>query len=155
MTSDLTKTYFDNVISLDLFRLVADKKIGSGIAREVWSMSLNRDFVMKIESGAESFQNVAEWETWQKVKYTAYARWFAPCIKISSCGTILIQKRTSPVLKTMLPAKVPSFFTDLKKENWGMIGNRHVCHDYGITLLMEKGMTKRMQTAHWTEGSST
>jgi hypothetical protein len=44
---------------------------------------------------------------------------------------------------------MPAFFTDLKRENFGLLLGRLVCHDYGVNLLMENGMTKRMRKANW------
>jgi hypothetical protein len=35
--------------------------------------------------------------------------------------------------------------TDLKRENWGQIGTRVVCHDYGHTTLMSRGLTERLR----------
>ena len=74
--------------------------------------------VIKFEVEPKSFQNVYEWHTWDRVKeYKPVAKWFAPCVNISECGTILLQKRTTPVPNKMLPKKVPAFFIDLKRSN--------------------------------------
>jgi hypothetical protein len=47
------------------------------------------------------------------------------------------------------PTALPAFFTDFKRENFGFIDGRFVCHDYGTTLLMERGMTKAMRKVDW------
>lgn len=123
--------------------------IAHGISRYVYE--LNSDpatKVVKICTG-DIRQNVLEDEVWYRIRDTEYAKWFAPVHHTSLDGRVMIQARTTPVTPDQLPAKVPAFFTDLKASNWGMIGKRVVCHDYGLTLLMENGMTKRMRKAEW------
>lgn len=60
-----------------------------------------------------------------------------------------MQSRTKPIEACELPKEVPAFFCDLKAANWGRLGKRIVCHDYGNNPLMEKGMTTRMKKAVW------
>jgi hypothetical protein len=61
---------------------------------------------------------------------------------MSQFGAVLIQEYVPS-----LPAgkyKLPSFFTDLKPENYGLVvgakKSQIVCRDYGMHLLREKGM---------------
>lgn len=131
------------------FRLFCDEEIGSGIGRRVFSSAVLPQSVIKCEEGAASFQNVIEWETWQRVRETPFAHWFAPCEWISPSGAVLVMARTKP--PTRLPKEVPVFLTDLKKSNYGIYKGRLVCHDYGTNLLFEHGMTKRMKKADWWE----
>lgn len=127
--------------------MVAGEKLGSGIARTAYVNLLDSTKVVKIEDVSCSFQNVLEWETWQRIQHTKHARWFAPCFSISPCGMVLIQGRTTT--PSRYPPKVPAFLTDLKRSNYGSYKGRFVCHDYGMTLLMENGMTTRMRKASW------
>lgn len=153
--SEIERLYFNaNVITGDLFRLVCGEKLGRGVSREVYRCALDPTIVFKIEADAGSFQNIIEWETWDTVRFTAgmkndYAKYFAPCIAISPCGTVLVQKYARPVDYTELPEDVPKFFTDLKKENFGLLDGKFVCIDYGNNLLMTNGLTTKTKKADW------
>lgn len=78
------------------FDLLCDERIGYGMSRQVFTSKLLPDCVIKIEDTAGQFQNVVEWETWNRVKGTDASRWFAECRWISSNGAILIMERTRP-----------------------------------------------------------
>jgi hypothetical protein len=140
MTEFVHKEAF-NLLCLDL--------IGGGSARQVYTSPIRPDCVVKVESGAKSFQNVAEWQVWQEVKDTPMAKWFAPCVEISPSGSVLLMKRTEPAPASMYPRRVPAFFTDLKRENWGMYEGRMVCCDYGVSNLVSCGMTAGTIAAKW------
>lgn len=141
------------------FDLLCDQAIGHGMSRTVFSSKLLPDCVIKVEEGAGQFQNVIEWETWQRVRDTPFSRWFAECKWISNNGTILIMERTRPAAPSEFPERMPAFLTDFKRTNYGMAkaSNQHgnpgkewfVCHDYGTHLLFENGMTKRLSKANW------
>lgn len=137
----------NTVVQRDLFGLLCKERLGYGIAREVWASKVLPNSVVKVEENAGSFQNVLEWETWQRVKDTEFARWFAPCEWISANGAVLIQARTTPAAK--YPDRLPVFLTDTKRANYGMHKGRFVCHDYGSHLLMERGMVKAMRKVEW------
>lgn len=122
-------------------------EIGSGVARTVYESPLLPGIVIKCELPAQSFQNITEWETWQEVKHTKWAKWFAPCIEISACGSVLLMKKTEKPSK--YPDRMPVFMTDLKRANYGLIGRQIVAHDYGKNLLMQTGFTDRMRKADW------
>lgn len=145
-------SYFNGATASDFFRLVCGNLIGKGLGREVFDCTLDPTKVLKVETGECSFQNIMEWQTWEAVKHTDLARWFAPCFSISACGIVLVQAKTS--LPRDYPIKVPSFFTDIKKSNFGLYGGSFVAHDYGFHLLMEKGMSKRMKKANWGDRGS-
>jgi hypothetical protein len=149
MTRNTIEQYFNNVVSKDLLGLVCSKKLGSGVSREVYQYALNPDYVIKFETDAGSFQNILEWETWENVRFTKHAKWFAPCSHISPCGTVLLQYYASPISSYDLPEKVPAFFTDLKLKNFGRFKDNIVCLDYGRNLLMSNGLTSRMKKAEW------
>lgn len=140
------------------FDLLCDKELGRGMSRQVFSSKLLPDCVIKIEDTAGHFQNVVEWETWQRVKDTEFSRWFAECRWISGNGSILIMERTRPPAPQEFPEKMPAFLCDFKRTNYGMLSpgpsrkasaDFLVCHDYGTHLMFENGMTKRMRKAEW------
>ena len=143
---------FTSVTARDLFSLVVGAKLGQGAFREVYASKTNPKVVLKFETDDGNFDNILEHEVWNRVKDTEFAKWFAPVHHISDCGVILVQERTQPLAMSELPARIPAFFTDLKRQNWGRLNGRIVCHDYGRNLLMENGMTKRMRKADWWEG---
>lgn len=135
------------LVQRDLFNLLCYEQIGSGIARAVWRSKVLPNSVIKVEENAVSFQNIAEWQLWEAVKDTEFAKWFAPCEWISANGAVLIQARTTPAAK--YPDRLPVFLTDTKRANYGMHKGRFVCHDYGKHLMLENGMTKRERKVEW------
>ena len=72
-------------------------------------------------------------------------QWLAPCVSISPCGSVLIQRRTLPVTKAQLPSKVPAWLTDFKLANWGMLDGKVVCHDYSNNLLMNPVTERKLR----------
>jgi len=147
----LQSEYFDNTISGDFFKLVTGSRLGAGVGREVWTCSLDPSVVIKFETGGGSFQNVIEWEAWQSLRWNEdSAKWLAPCVSISTCGTVLVQKRTEAMRQAELPSRVPAWACDLKLENWGIFEGRPVMHDYGLaSVIMGRGATKHMKRADW------
>ena len=136
-----------NFMDSELKRLVLQNKIGAGAGRTVYVCDFVPGLVFKVEDQARSFQNVIEWETWERIRETKLARWFAPCVAISPCGGILVMKRTEPL--THFPDRMPVFFTDFKRANYGELAGEPVCHDYGTNLLMENGMSSRLKKVKW------
>lgn len=143
------------------FLLLCDERIGGGMSREVYSSKLLPDCVVKIEQPGGFFQNIVEWETWQRVKYTEHSRWFAECKWISPNGSVLIMERTRPAAPSERPDSLPVFLTDFKATNFGMVSSVgkngstgkdwFVCHDYGTNMLFERGMVKRMRKVDWSD----
>lgn len=142
----------------EAFNLLCDEQIGRGMTRTVYSSLLLPDCVIKVENDSyrSHFQNIAEWQVWQMVRSTPAARWFAQCKWLSPDGRILIMERTRPALPKRYPDKVPVWFTDLKRSNWGLVDDNKgahrwlVCHDYGTSLAIQEGtVTKRMRKAEW------
>lgn len=104
--------------------------IGQGSERSVYEFRLNKDLVIKIDTGG-NFANVSEWDVWNNVKEDKQlAAFLAPCRNISSCGRILLQEKTKPVTLKDVPLEIPDFFSDVKIQNWGWLNKRVVCHDY-------------------------
>jgi hypothetical protein len=141
---DVKRDYFSGAMRGELFDLFVGEQIGAGIGREVFHSERDPLHVIKFETRAGSFQNVLEWETWCEAQdYPDAAKWFAPCVAISSSGSILIQYKTQPLRNAHeMPDKVPSFFTDLKPSNWGMFDGRPVIHDYGYTQVFRQSMKR-------------
>src|SRR5690606_7513149 len=125
----------------EAFKLLCGERLGSGISRVTFAGNMHPDCVVKVEEGAGSFQNVIEWETWHRVIGTEFEKWFAPCRWISPCGAILVMERTQPGPDDSYPEKMPVFLTDFKRQNYGFLKGNLVCHDYGLHLMLEKGMT--------------
>lgn len=140
---------FTGTIKHDLFYLTCGKQLGAGSVREVYECNFDPSIVLKFEEAGGSFQNVIEWNVWERIQCTNLAKWFAPCVDISSNGSILLMKKTESIREAELPERIPNFLTDLKPSNWGMYNGHPVVHDYGLNLLMEKGMTKRMVKVDW------
>lgn len=132
----------------ELFRLICSHVIGEGSSRVVYAHALDPDLVVKFEESVDSFQNVTEWQTWEIVRGTKLEKWFAPCIGISPCGTVLIQKRTKR--PTNFPKKIPPMLCDLKAENFGLLSNgKFVAHDYGHNRLLHDSIPKKLVKAKW------
>lgn len=141
--------HFPTTLARDLSGMIPGESEGAGTFRHVFSHATDKNLIVKVENGHQSFSNIREWEVWNRVKDMDIAKWFVPCVQLSGAGTVLIMKRAKPIPRAKLPAKVPAFFTDLKHENWGLYHGRPVCVDYGNHLLLEEGMTKRMRKANW------
>jgi hypothetical protein len=144
----------------EAFNLLCGPKIGCGMSREVFECALLPGYVVKVETDRERFQNIIEWETWAIVQGTAASRWFAECKWISPNGKVLIQERTRPAGLLDFPERIPLWFTDTKRSNWGMARAQRrdgapgrewiVCHDYGTSLMLQDGTTtKRTKKAEW------
>lgn len=142
--------FFKEHVEYDFFRMFCGERLGGGQGREVWSFGLDDKYVIKFEGGDHSFQNVLEWNLWNDAKEMGnpdVLKWLAPCDRISANGQILIMERTKPAKK--YPDQIPAFFTDTKRNNFGMIGNRFVCHDYGTHRMCNGGLTKRLFKPKW------
>lgn len=150
MSDPLADSLFPNIVAKDFFQTLTSQKLGEGAHRTVYKLTLNPDLVVKLEDKAFHFSNVYEWDVWNRVRHTKLAKWFAPCEHISPCGTVLIQKLAKDIEDlSLLPKEIPVFFTDVAPRNFGIYEGRVVCRDYGLNLLMERGMTNRLKTAEW------
>lgn len=130
----------------DAMNMLLGAPLGNGSSRRVYVNDLNPSQVVKVEQDAEAFQNVMEWQIWQEAQRSKIADWFAPCRFISPDGRLLVMDRTTQ--PGAFPERVPAIFTDLKYTNFGHIGKRFVCHDYG-TLLLARGLNTRLKKANW------
>lgn len=84
------------------------------------------------------------------MKDSPLKKWFAPCIDISPNGVFLLQKKTEPCSTSKYPTVVPSFFTDLKYQNFGLLNGKVVCFDYG-TILFTNLNEKTRKAKWWSE----
>lgn len=141
MSKSFMEREFRSIICGDL--------IGRGAARSTYLFRGDESVVIKIETRGGSFQNVSEWELWGWVDKTPMARWFAPCVDISSSGAILTQRRVTPLREGERPAKLPAYLCDLKTENFGMYQGRVVCCDYGTVFSAIRSASARMVRAKW------
>lgn len=126
--------------------LFLGRKLGSGMSRKVYQCRQDCEAVVKIEIRGGMFQNIREWEAWSQLQYSPRGKWLAPCIAISPCGTILLQRKIIPLRMKEAPKKMPSFLNDFKLENYGIYNGRVVCCDYG-TFIIAGGM--RLKPANW------
>jgi hypothetical protein len=149
--------YSNSMINRDMWDLMCSDMIGEGCSRKVFICKLDNSLVLKLEENGRSFNNIREWELWEDVRHDkAAARWLAPCVNISLCGSILIQKRTEPAHKRRFPKKIPKWIaTDLKYQNWGLLAGKIVCHDYANHLAQRYGtISKGMAKPYWWEGAT-
>ncbi|KAF5072876.1 hypothetical protein DSECCO2_197640 [anaerobic digester metagenome] len=141
---------FDNAETMVAYHdLLCGDLIAEGCSRIVYECAYDDTCVVKISKDIDRLasDNVLEWEIWQMVKSMTndVPKWFAPCVKISDNGRILIQKKTKPLTDKQWEnlKGVPRFLSDVKRSNFGMYKG-HVCsHDYAFTLF-RLNMDKRM-----------
>lgn len=143
----------------ELACLLCDELIGQGMSRKVFSSLLLPDCVIKVEERGGFFQNVIEWETWNRVVNTNHSKWFAQCKWISRNGQVLVMERTRPAAPNEIPDKLPVYLADFKPSNFGISmvprfginknKGKFVCHDYGTNLLFERGMSNTTRKVHW------
>ena len=139
---------FEHGIDTEFFLTFAGGFIASGVYRTVYRCRIDDSLVIKIEKSGGLFCNVNEWKMWELAQYDPISKWLAPCVAISPRGTVLLQKRTTPASK--FPAKIPIQLGDTHRGNYGMLGSRFVCHDYGggrTTLLGNQ--SRRMHKVKW------
>lgn len=146
----------------EMVRFMCGKELGRGISRTVFEYAFDPKFVLKIEHNQHRNQNASEYIFWDhicdlpKAQKQIVQPWFARVAWCSSTNSILMQERTQPVTLDELRAnvpKVPMFLSDLKVGNWGRIGKRYVCHDYGTALIAEHGLYAgaKLRRADWWE----
>jgi hypothetical protein len=122
----------------DAFNLLCHHKLGSGIHRDVFECRINPQLVVKVENDLpwRYFANVLEMKFWNDNQdREAIAKWLAPCEYLSPDGLVLLQRRCEPLRDSdQLPEKLPSFLTDVKKDNYGLLDGRIVCFDYALNI---------------------
>lgn len=130
----------------------AGEHLGTGNNRAVYALKKYPEYVMKLklETQANDFSNVKEWLIWDELCMSDLHKWFAPCLTMNETGTVLFQKRATIGRRKDYPYRLPSFFTDLKIQNFGFIGDQFVCFDYGSSVILTKFMDeKKTRVAKW------
>lgn len=145
-------TEFRGATYEDLFNLVCGKCLGEGIHRKVFECRIAPQYVVKVEDDGSNFwryfANVKEMNFWSDhASYEKVSKWLAPCDYLSPDGRILLQKRCENVTQAFeLPKEMPSFLSDLKRENFGWYEGRLVCMDYAMTI---PNPNTRLKKADW------
>lgn len=141
---------FDNAdIMMAYHDMLCGDLINEGCSRVVYECDYDKSCVVKIHKNVDRLpsDNILEWELWQMVKYmdSDIRKWFAPCLKISENGRILIQKRTKPLTNKQWESldKVPTYLSDIKRSNFGMYKGSICMHDYAFTLY-RLGVSNKM-----------
>ena len=142
-------------VNTDLITTLIGKKLGQGTYRAVYQHNWDKDWVIKIEPNNTS-SNISEYMLWDEIqglinKLAWVKEWFALVLWMSPNGKILCMQKTSQEPKNRkleIPDKVPAFLADVKLDNFGWIGNKFVCHDYGFLHKFIKYENK-MQTIKW------
>jgi hypothetical protein len=135
----------------DMVNTLCGQHIGDGLYRSVYEYQLDRNYVIKLE-GTSTNCNLVEYLIWEEVQGLigdmAWVKdWFAPVKWISPNGRILVMKKTKKTDKPK-PDKIPKFLWDVKENNFGWIGDKYVCHDYGQFYNMIH-YPKGMQKVNW------
>jgi hypothetical protein len=143
-------------IATDMVLSLCGQQLGEGHSRHVYVYNLDPKYVIKIEP-KNGCNNMIEYLLWDEVQgltgNLAWVKdWFAPIKWISPNGRILIMERTYEKSEKVRPRQIPNFFSDIKRNNFGWIGNKFVCHDYGFIyrfLKYEKKMRKITNEIWW------
>jgi hypothetical protein len=130
----------NEIVSIEFFRAMLGDLLGEGRDRYVFQSVFNKNEVIKFDMSLEN-SNVIEWTVWNDIKHDkATAKWFAPVIKMSPCGRVLVMRKADMYRdRSTYPKRLPSFFGDIKYTNFGFIGNQCVCVDYAINYLNTLG----------------
>lgn len=129
----------DPKISEDALNLLCGDLLGEGIHRKVWTCRIRPDLVVKVEDENNDwryFANAREMQFWCDFKdYKPVGKWLAPCEYLSPDGRVMLQRRVNALAPDYaLPEKMPTFLTDFKRENFGLLGGQLVCVDYSTTI---------------------
>lgn len=132
---------FEDIDTLFAYHdMLCGKFISRGVSRTVFECGYDESCVVKIDKSSND--NIIEWELWNMLKYMPekISNWFAPCVRISNNGRILIQKKTKPLSDKQWESlkEVPSFLTDIKRSNFGMYKGNLCMHDYAGVLVRLK-----------------
>jgi hypothetical protein len=132
----------------DAFNLLCGTLLGEGVHRKVFACRLRPELVVKVEAepAFRYFANVHEMKMWNDAS-PGEMKWLAPCRYLSPDGRILLQERADPVPQDYeMPERMPSFLTDFKRENFGILRGKLVCIDYAILV---PSYNSRLKVVHW------
>lgn len=141
-----------HTIELDLFKndylllgefidFFCGRNLGEGQSRIVYDYNPDKKYVIKIDK-SKWFNNIEEYElyTLLKKEHPKSAEFLAPVYQISQGGKIMLQRKTTPIKDFKhFPKKIPAFLSDVKIQNWGILNNKLVCHDYANNKIAEIG----------------
>lgn len=153
-SEDVIRFREDICITSDIFTTLCGNFIGEGATRCVFEHNLDNRFVVKVAicpAGVRA--NIIEHEVWKEVEGLTrnlewVKDWFAPVIYISENGNVLIMRKTEIKPNKKKPNQVPKFLLDCYERNFGWIGNKYVCHDYGFIWGLLK-YEKRFKRPNW------
>lgn len=137
-SEDIIKFRNDIVCTSDIFNSLCGNFIGEGFSRCVFDHATDINLVVKIATTSQGVRsNCSEFEIWDEVKGLKgnllwVKDWLAPVEYISENGNVLIMHKTFQKPNKKNPTEVPKFLLDVKENNFGWIGNKYVCHDYGF-----------------------
>ncbi len=142
-----------SALAQDFVTSICGEFIGAGSYRAVYQYNLDPGYVVKIEP-LNTNRNFVEWKLWQEIQglcgSLAWVKdWYAPCRWLSPNGRILIMKKTVKNDKKVKPEKVPAFLWDVGERNFGWIGDKYVCHDYGENFYAGRVYSSKMKTVKW------
>lgn len=145
---DFNKYSEDPFMALDLYRMILGDKISFGVFRNVYDYTPGT--VIKV-AYVDWSVNVQEYRIWEAVKRDpAKRKWFAPVVAMSPNGHFLVQKKVRMITDNdKLPRTLPRFFEDVKKDNFGFIGDQFVCFDYHFIGMALKDSLKKMDKVKW------
>lgn len=130
------------------------KKLGAGCFRTVYEFKPAPDkYVLKIDK-SDMLANIMEWKMWLVVamlngNYTPIRESFAKCFGLifKANYSILVQERADMSRpKKDYPKKTFHFMSDFKYPNFGFIGDRFVCVDYGGVLEISASQHLTLKT---------
>lgn len=131
----------------DAFNFICGEYLGSGSSRDVYVYKLDNTKVIKVDKSFDrQFANLFEYEFWLENQYDKrVSKWLAPCHELSPDGRFLIQSRADRIpLNFKFPKKLPTFLTDFKKSNFGLLKGKLVCIDYALTITNPKIKLKKV-----------
>lgn len=122
-------------VALDFVTCLCGEFIGSGSFRSVFNHNLDDRYVVKIEP-LNTLCNIVEYMIYEEVQGLTgdlewVKDWFCPVVWLSPNGRILVMKKTQQRNNRKKPEKIPKFLWDVKSNNFGWVGNKYMCHDYG------------------------
>lgn len=141
----------------DFFDFFCGGFIGAGSSRTVYEFRCDPKYVLKINRSISpnvQFQNINEWDAWINIKHhhPNLAKYLAPIDRISSCGRVLLMRKTTPIKdKQKMPKMIPAFLADTKIQNWGVMDGRIVCHDYANCHIYSKVTTRFIVPKWWSD----
>lgn len=117
-------------------KTICGKQIAQGCSRTVYECKLDSKWVVKIETYPDSFNNFIEWKVWQEICHWKRTRkYFAEVLWTNHNFRVLVMRKANMNSSKPYPKRVPGFFSDLHGTNYGFIGKRFVCVDYGGTII--------------------